>query len=84
MGRIEEMTFKISDSQYKIKVLKRGDRGFTICTDGISIAPRAGFQINNQCPREYKLVLQECINNGWIEPVAYVTESEFVWSELQK
>ena len=78
------MTFKTVESNNKIKILKRGDRGFTICTDGISISPRAGFQINSQCPREYKLVLQECISNGWIEPVAYVTESEFVWSELQK
>lgn len=78
------MTYKTVDSENKIKILKRGDRGFTICIDGFSIAPRAGFQINSQCPENYKLVLQECISNGWLEPVAYVTEHEFMWDELKK
>ena len=78
------MTFNVPEPTNKIKTLKPGDRGYTICVDGFSIAPRAGFQINQQCPKEYKLILQECINNGWIQPVAYVTESEFIWSELQK
>ena len=78
------MTIQATEKVNKIKTLKRGDRGFTICVDGFSIAPRAGFQINNQCPKEYKLILQECISKGWIEPVAYVTEQEFMWDELKK
>lgn len=76
--------FKLNSNQIKIKTLKRGDNGFIIRVDGFSIIPRAGFQINSKCPKEYKLVLQECISNGWVEPVAYITENEFMWDELKK
>lgn len=75
--------FKTPNSKYKIKTLKPGDNNFTI-SDGFTLTPRAGFQINQKCPREYKLVLQECINNGWLTPVAYMTENEYMWEELQK
>jgi hypothetical protein len=47
-------------------------------------APRAGFEISQGCPKEYKMIIAECINNGWIEPVAFITEQEFAWDELKK
>jgi hypothetical protein len=83
MLRVGEM-YKAVETINKVKTIKRGEPGFTIIIDGFSIAPRAGFQINNLCPKEYKLILQECISNGWIEPVAYMTEQEFTWEELKK
>ena len=46
------------------------------------MATRAGFEISNRCPAEYKVVLQECINNGWLKPVAYMTERELLFSGL--
>lgn len=73
----------ITNSKIKIKALKRGDNNFTI-NDGLTLTPRAGFQINQECPREYKLILAECINNGWIIPVAFMTETEYMWEELKK
>jgi hypothetical protein len=76
--------FKVNVTNTKIKTLKRGDRGFTIVTDGFTVSPRAGFQINNKCPKEYKMIIAECINYGWIEPVAFMTEQEFAWDELKK
>lgn len=78
------MTFYIQSEKTKIKTLKRGDNGFTICKDGFSVTPRAGFQINQQCPESYKKVILECIAGGWLEPVAYVTEAEFIWDEMKK
>jgi len=76
--------FKVNVTNTKIKTLKRGDRGFTIVTDGFTVSPRAGFQINLSCPKNYRMIISECINNGWIEPVAFITKQEFAWDELKK
>jgi hypothetical protein len=46
------------------------------------MSPRAGFEISSGCPIEYKMVLQECINNGWLKPVAYMTEREMLFVGL--
>ena len=48
----------------------------------IVMAPRAGFEISNDCPRQYKLMIMEAIKNGWLQPVAYMKESEYVWEQL--
>ncbi len=50
--------------------------------DKFVTTPRAGFEINEKCPREYKLIIAECINNGWIKPVAHVTERELLFIGL--
>jgi hypothetical protein len=46
------------------------------------MAPRAGFEISNDCPRQYKLMIMEAIKNGWLQPIAYMKESEYVWEQL--
>ena len=51
--------------------------------DGLMICPRAGFEINEKCPREYKLIITECINNGWIKPVAHVYGKELTMDALR-
>jgi len=73
------MTFKTHKSQ--IRTIKQDDPRFQI-QDVFTIATRAGFEISNSCPIEYKMVLQECINNGWLKPVAYMTERELLFSGL--
>lgn len=64
-----------------IKTIKPNDSNFII-TDGIVQSPRAGFEISNRCPSEYKMILQECIRYGWIMPVAHMTEREMMISGL--
>jgi len=73
------MDIKTRKSQ--IKTIRRGDPGFEI-SDGMMLAHRAGFEISSGCPIEYKMVLQECINNGWLKPVAYMTEREMIFMGL--
>jgi hypothetical protein len=73
------MNIKTYKSQ--IKTIRRGDPGFEI-SDGMQLAHRAGFEISDRCPAEYKIVLQECINNGWLKPVAYMTEREMIFIGL--
>ena len=64
-----------------IKTIRKDDPDFTII-NGIVMAPRAGFEISNDCPRQYKLMIMEAIKNGWLQPIAYMKESEFVWEKL--
>jgi hypothetical protein len=64
-----------------IKTIRKDDPDFIII-NGIVMAPRAGFEISNDCPRQYKLMIMEAIKNGWLQPVAYMKESEYVWEQL--
>jgi hypothetical protein len=66
----------------KINTVKQGDPKFML-QDGLVICPRAGFEINQQCPREYKLIIAECINNGWLKPVAHVYGKELTMDALR-
>jgi hypothetical protein len=72
---------KISSHKSQIRTIKPNDRRFLI-DDGFITAPRAGFEISARCPVEYKIVLQECINNGWLQPVAHMTERELLFMGL--
>jgi len=73
------MTFTTPDKT--IKTIRKDDPNFMII-NGIVMAPRAGFEISNDCPRQYKLMIMEAIKNGWLQPVAYMKESEYVWEQL--
>ena len=64
-----------------IKTIRKDDPDFTI-DNGIIMAPRAGFEISNKCPSTYKLMIVEAINNGWLNPIAYMKESEYTWEKL--
>ena len=64
-----------------IKTIRKDDSDFMI-DNGIVMAPRAGFEISNDCPRQYKLMIMEAIKNGWLQPIAYMKESEYVWEKL--
>jgi hypothetical protein len=64
-----------------IKTIRQDDPDFII-DDGIIMAPRAGIEISNDCPRQYKLMIIEAKKNGWLQSVAYMKKSEFVWEKL--
>lgn len=69
-------------SKSKISTIKQGDAKFML-SDGMVVCPRAGFEINQQCPREYKMIISECINNGWLKPVAHVYGKELTMDALR-
>ena len=66
------------------KTLRAKDADFTLSPDGLTLIPRASFEINRECPREYKLIIAECINNGWIKPVAHMCDTEYTMELLKK
>jgi hypothetical protein len=73
---------KISGTNFK--TLKRSDDDFMFSPDGYTMVPRAGLEISKECPREYRLIISECINNGWLKPVAHMRDTEYTMELLQK
>lgn len=71
----------INSRKSSIRTIKSTHPAFRI-TDGIVITPRAGFEISSSCPQEYRMVLRECIDRGWIQPVAHMKEQELVIAGL--
>jgi hypothetical protein len=65
----------------KVRTFRPGDPGFII-NDGFITTPRAGFEISNNCPAEYKSIFITAINAGWLKPVAYMHEREVLISGL--
>jgi len=51
--------------------------------DGLMICPRAGFEISDNCPAEYKSIFITAINAGWIKPVAHVYGKELTMDALR-
>jgi hypothetical protein len=66
----------------KIRTVKQGDPKFMI-QDGLVICPRAGFEINEHCPREYRQIIAACIDRGWLKPVAHVYGKELTMDALR-
>ena len=72
---------KYSTPKTKVRKIKSTDPNFNITTDWI-IYPRAAIHISQRCPDTYKHLIEECVNHGWIKPVAHVTEKEYLWMNL--
>ena len=73
------MTFTVSEN--KIKEIRQGDANFRIA-DGIRLVPRASIEVKKNIPSNYQLIITECIDKGWIKPIAYVKEKELFWEVL--
>jgi hypothetical protein len=66
-----------------IRTIRPGDPDWII-TDGLMVSYRAGFEISQRCPDNYASLLQECINQGWIKPVAFQPVHEEFMEKLAK
>jgi len=74
---------KFTITQSSIRTIKQGDPKFHI-VDGLVMAPRAGFEIGEGCPKEYREIIATCIGYGWLRPVATVKDNELFWEEFSK
>jgi hypothetical protein len=72
----------ITQHKSKIKTIRQSDPKFTI-VDGFVTCPRAGFDISQNCPSEYRMIILECLNNGWLKPVAHVYGKELTMDALR-
>ena len=73
---------KISTRTSNIRTIRQDDPKFML-TDGLVTCPRAGFEISNNCPAEYKSIFITAINAGWLKPVAHVYGKELTMDALR-
>jgi uncharacterized protein YodC (DUF2158 family) len=73
---------KITSTTSNIVTIRPGDPRFTI-TDGFVECKRAGFEISQNCPAEYKSIFITAINAGWLKPVAHVYGKELTMDALR-
>lgn len=66
-----------------IRTIKPGDPNFKI-QSGLCLTDRASIEISTNCPSRYANFILECYNNGWIKPVAHVTERELLFVGLSQ
>lgn len=77
------MTMNITTNKTSIRTIRSDDPRFNII-DKYVMVKRAGFEIDQMCPKTYKAVIVECINNGWLKPVAHMTERELLFVGLNE
>jgi hypothetical protein len=46
--------------------------------------PRAGIEIAQDCPYNYKLILAKCLDQGWLRPVAHMRDVEYTMELLRR
>ena len=63
--------------------LMPSDPDFSFSPDGVTMVNRAGFIISQRCPENYRSFIIECMQHGWLKPVAYMRDSEYTWEKLQ-
>ena len=73
---------QITSKTTNIRTIRQGDPKFTLI-DGFVISPRAGFEISQSCPAEYKSIFITAINEGWIKPVAHVYGKELTMDAMR-
>jgi hypothetical protein len=75
------MTANFTSIKSQIRTIKRDDPRFRI-VDKFTTCDRAGLEITKQCPYNYAQIIADCIDRGWVQPVAYVTERELLFMGL--
>jgi len=63
--------------------IKPTDQGFKFMV-GMVEFPRAAIAVEQDCPNDVRLQLQMYVSNGWITPVAYVKEQDYIWDTLKE
>ena len=74
------MNYTVTET--KFRTIRAGDPNFVL-SDGMMIAHRAGFEISQRCPENYRDLINECIRHGWIKPVATVYDHEITFNTLK-
>lgn len=75
------MTVFITEEKVKIRKLKKGDSGFQIRHNWLA-CDRAAIDIDARCPTNVRDTILWAYNQGYLHPIAYVTEQELTFMGL--
>ena len=73
------MTFKQHTS--RLRTIRHNDPDFMLHYD-MMVSPRAGIEISQRCPENYRSLIQECVDHGWLRPIATVYDYEITFDKL--
>jgi hypothetical protein len=79
---LQKYHMNIKQHRVAVKAVRPGDKLWHI-NSGLVLTPRAGFEISEHCPKEYKNILVTCMQNGWLKPVAYLRDPEATMEYLR-
>ena len=71
-------------TRQRFVTLRHKDPDFSFSPDGITVVPRAGFEISSGCPYNYREIIQECVSMGWLRPVAHMRDTEYTMELLRR
>lgn len=72
----------ITVKQSKIRTLRQSDLKFTL-VDGVIVCPRASFELASTCPTDYKRIIIQALEYGYLKPVAHVYGKELTTDALR-
>jgi len=77
------MAIYINSADKKVHKIEPTDPDFQI-VDKFVVYQRAAIHFDKNIPKSYSKIIAECMDMGWIKPVAYVTEREKLFIGLTK
>ena len=67
----------------KVLEIKLGDNKFKFISDMVEY-PRAAISVSKNCPDEVIEKIGLWLKKGYIFPVAYIKENEYIWETLKE
>jgi hypothetical protein len=77
------MTFISTCEELKTYKIKPGDPEFNIMGK-FTVSRRASIEISPKCPHYIAQIIHQAVDNGYIVPVATITEREKIFMGLSK
>jgi hypothetical protein len=74
---------KFTSHKSQVRTIRQGDPQFNI-VDGFAQYPRAMIHVLPECPSYVRDIIQTATAQGWIKPVAHITERELIFMGLTK
>lgn len=71
----------INTDTAKVKKITKSDNDFTF-VHGHTVYSRASLEISAMCPSHMRMVIERAILDGYLKPVAYMKDTEYMWEKL--
>lgn len=71
----------INTNTTRVKKIEKGDSDFTF-VHGFSVYSRASLEISALCPAHIRLAIERALCDGYLKPVAYMKDTEYMWEKL--
>jgi hypothetical protein len=71
----------ITENTHRVKRIQKSDDDFTF-VHGHAVYSRASIEISAMCPSHMRMMIERAICDGYLKPVAYMKDTEYLWEKL--